>query len=98
VRVIIRFSLDGDKGGLTTVLGNVLNKGGLPKKKRTGTYEGSHDVSISSLKSMMDSFWDKLEGQKKAKLDHFWMYVDKKTSQTTSKTKSQKSRVDEKNS
>jgi len=88
MRVIVRFSLDGDHGNLTSALATILKRGGLPKKKRTGTYEGSEDVSISSLKSTLDDFWDKIEGQTEAKLDHFWMYVDKRTTEASRKKSS----------
>jgi len=80
MRVIIRFSLDGDDGTLTSALASVLKRNGFPKKSRTGSYEGSdRNVGIDSLRTGLDEFWERIQGQKRAKLDHFWMYVDKRT-------------------
>jgi hypothetical protein len=82
MRVIIRFSIDNDHGDLSSKLKSILKRNHLKKQRGTGTYEGSDpDVNIDSLKVALDEFLDKIKEQKEAKLDHFWMYVDKGTSE-----------------
>jgi hypothetical protein len=91
MRVIIRFSLDGDDGTLTSALKTILKRNHLSHKRRTGTYEGSGtDVDIDSLKIALDSFWDKIKAQEKANLDHFWMYVDKRSPGSKTRTETPK--------
>jgi hypothetical protein len=57
------------------------------RQQSTGTYAGSGpDVNTASLKIALDEFWDKINGQNIAKLDHFWMCVDKGPSEAKEKT------------
>ncbi|MGD0859853.1 MAG: hypothetical protein ABR912_11075 [Terracidiphilus sp.] len=97
MRVIIRFSLDGDDGTLTSALNTVLTRNGLTQKTGTGTYEGSsRNVNTASLQSVLNDFWAGITNQNRAKLDHFWMNVDKGFSRTKKKaTKKSSHRKDE---
>jgi hypothetical protein len=86
MRVIIRFSLENDRhprdpkksGYLTSKLGYFLKSNQLIKHRgRTATYEGSGDnLTIDLLRKALNKFFEKVEGQKTATIDHFWMYVD----------------------
>lgn len=95
MRVIIRFSLDKDTdpvtkkhGKVTSRLQSILKRNHLKRQLSTGTYEGSGpNVNIGSLKVALNQFWDKINEQNDAKLDHFWMYVDKGPSEAKEKAK-----------
>jgi hypothetical protein len=88
MRVIIRFSLDGDDGTLTSALNSVLTRNRLTLRTGTGTYEGSsRRVNTASLQSVLNDFWTSVNRQSKVKLDHFWMYVDKAPSGSKKKAK-----------
>lgn len=86
MRAIIRFSLQNDhhpndrkkSGYLNSKLSHFLKSKQLIRHPdRTGTYEGSGDtVTIDLLRKTLDEFFEKVEAQKTATIDHFWMYVD----------------------
>jgi hypothetical protein len=97
VRIIIRFSLDGDDdGALRARLGDILKRNGLTVRKGTGLYEGSiQKVNFVVLGANLAAFWEELNNSSKGKLDHFWMYVDKKKS-VQAKKKQERIRVAEK--
>jgi hypothetical protein len=95
MRVIIQFSLDKDTypgtkkhGYLTSKLQSILKKNHLMRQQSTGTYAGSGpDMNTASLKIALNQFWDKINEQNDAKLDHFWMCVDKGPSEAKEITK-----------
>jgi hypothetical protein len=75
MRAIIRFSLNGDNGSLTTTLGNKLIAHGFTKTG-TGKYEHS-SATVSDIRAASREFWKALSGHTgTASLDHFWMYAD----------------------
>jgi hypothetical protein len=82
MRVIIRFSLDDDKNSkLRSKLNAVLRKYGITLRLRTGTYEGI-DIGTVEIEQAMIEFWSKAQTLYPAKIDHFWMYADKKAAAT----------------
>jgi hypothetical protein len=75
VRVIIRFSLNNDRGSaLRNALAEVLEGGGLVRQSNTATYEG--DLSEAEIRNAMRRFWNIASGFASAHVDHFWMYAD----------------------
>jgi len=74
MRVIVRFSLDGDDGTLTVALGNILSRYGIARTAATATYEGNIQAGV--LASAMEEFWDCAAQHQGATIDHFWMYSD----------------------
>jgi hypothetical protein len=78
MRVIIRFSLDGDTNSkLRNKLNAVLKKHGITLRKRTGTYEGI-GIDAFEIEQAMVEFWSKAQTLSPTKIDHFWMYTDKR--------------------
>lgn len=78
MRVIVRFSLNNDKGsGLRNRLKPILeNHGIMWTGANTGTYEGN--VGEADLRDAMRLFWNSMNSyQGIATLDHFWMYADR---------------------
>ena len=77
MRVIVRFSLDGDLGSkLRNQLHGILSGSGLSPGANTATWEGK-GLSEQDVHSAMCKFWDKIQTYSgPGSLDHFWMYVD----------------------
>ncbi len=78
MRVIIRFSLDKDKGSkLRNKLQGILKQSGIKWRGQvTGTYENL-DISAIDLASALGDFWAEVNQMPPpTHLDHFWMYTD----------------------
>ena len=74
MQTILRFSLDGDDGRLSTTLRKILEGYGF-NRVSTSTYKG--DLSPGEIAKGLNDFWQALEDNKTtASLDHFWMYTD----------------------
>lgn len=79
MRVVIRFSLNGDSGStLRNALKTILEDKGINWTGRTtATYEG--DVAESAIREALSSFWKRVANfRPPTKLDHFWMYTDRR--------------------
>jgi len=82
MRVIIRFSLNKDVGSpLRNTLKPILEAQGIMwTNKMTGTYEG-YD-SPKKIRLALARFWKAVADAQavgKVRIDHFWMYTDRKT-------------------
>ena len=81
--VIIRFSLDGDRGSrLRNKLKQVLANGNINwDSSTTATYRG-WQISPADLSNTLSLFWDEVHSDKrKVSFDHFWMYSDNPSQQ-----------------
>lgn len=80
MRVIVRFSLNKDKGSaLRNKLAKILKDAGFVQAAKTGTYDNPN-TTAADLSATLTAFWNKI-GTHSAKgtkptLDHFWMYCD----------------------
>lgn len=77
MRVIVRFSLNDDRGSrLRHPLKAILEGGGIMwQQGSTGTYEGV--VTEADLRDTMRQFWNHVSSYTgRATVDHFWMYCD----------------------
>jgi hypothetical protein len=78
MRVIIRFSLNADRGSVlrNTLRGILEAQGILWTGRTTGTYEGN--VSEQAIRRALSRFWRTVtQNQTGALIDHFWMYADR---------------------
>jgi hypothetical protein len=78
MRVIIRFSINGDDNGLlTNNLRNHLDAFGITlRPNNTAIYE-TENISEPQLAAAMEEFWELIATpQGNRALDHFWMYTD----------------------
>ena len=86
VRIIIRFSLDGDHGSpLRNKLVAILKSNNMKLVRRTGSYEPDprkKPVAAHELAQCLAEFWECIRDYPgPGKLDHFWMYADKQSDQ-----------------
>jgi len=78
MRVIIRFSLDDDtnRQPLRVSLKEALGNNGIAlKAKQTSVYEGD-GITLSRLQDALNKFWKECSRHRRARIDHFWMYVE----------------------
>ncbi|MHB1021499.1 MAG: hypothetical protein ACYC46_10325 [Acidobacteriaceae bacterium] len=92
MRTIIRFSVDGEKDSrLRNKLKEVLVNSKLTDTHKTATYEGK--TTVKKLAACLQRFWQTVDQhQGSGKIDHFWMYCDKKKSKKVGKTSTSKPR------
>jgi len=78
MRVIIRFSVDGEKNSaLRNKINTVLNNAGFRLRKHTATYEHKNLQTID-LGRLLRAVWNKAyHHQGPGQIDHFWMYSDR---------------------
>jgi hypothetical protein len=78
MRAIIRFSINGDNGTLTTKLRRYLENRGFKKlPANTATYEHRRTTE-RKLANTTRQFWRTISGYAgPGHIDHFWMYADK---------------------
>ena len=87
MRVIIRFSIDGEtNGGVRKALAYRLTNVGI-KNTRTGTWEHP-DIPAANLALAMNGFWKVVAApssvpgaQEGVSIDHVWLYTDSSDSQ-----------------
>ena len=78
MRVIFRFSVDGESdGALRNRLANTLTRNGFVLNRNvTATFE-HEDISERDLALVMQSFWKRAHDfNGDASIDHVWMYAD----------------------
>ncbi len=80
MRIIIRYSLD--NGPIEPTIRNKANKalnsrGIKSVRRKTGVFE-ANDLDLETITLGVAEALTELSKGSKAKLDHFWMYIDKK--------------------
>jgi len=77
--LIIRFSLDGADGNQTKRVGKLLGAQQLATRAGTALYKGIvKKTDYPQLADNLAAFWEHLSLRDAPKLDHFWMYVERK--------------------
>lgn len=78
MRVIVRFSVDGESNGaLRNKLTGRLQRAGFVRAQNTATYENAN-INEGDLATSLAGFWRAANNhQGPGRLDHFWLYSDR---------------------